>query len=175
MSGDYSDLAPISRRHEVGEFRCSSEAQTDWLLKQGIHNRKAGTSVKPYVITESSNPNDVVAYFAWCMSGVPSESLPSRFTQGAGDYPMQPFLLLARLGVHIDHEGRGLGSRMLGHVIRQTYEYSKEIGCRGLLIHAETKGAVEFYRRRVAEFESALGDEHHLVLLAKDIGKNLTA
>ena len=73
-----------------------------------------------YVITESADSHDVVAYFSWCMSGVASETLPSRFKQGAGDYPMQPFLLLARLGVHSAHEGQGLGSRMLGHVIVET-------------------------------------------------------
>ena len=33
MTGDYSDLAPLERSHEVGGFRCASEAQTDYRSK----------------------------------------------------------------------------------------------------------------------------------------------
>ena len=173
MIDDYPDLAPLNRRHEVAGFRCSSEAQTNWLRRQGPNNRKVGTAAKVYVFTESADSHDVVAYFAWCMSGVASETLPSRFKQGVGDYPMQPFLLLARLGVHSAHEGQGLGSRMLGHVILETYNYSKAIGCRGLLIHAENDDAVAYYKSRVADFSNVHGNEQHLLLLAKDTGKNL--
>ena len=64
---------------------------------------------------------------------------------------------------------------MLGHVIVETYEYSKAIGCRGLLIHAENDNAVAYYRSKVAGFSNVKGNEQHLLLLAKDIGKNLAA
>ena len=127
---------------------------------------------KVYVVTENGS-QDVVAYYAWCMSAVPKDSLPARYQQGAGNYDLQPFLLLARLGVHTDHEGIGLGGRMFGHVVEQTYEFSKVIGCRGLLIHAETDAAVQFYRRRFDGFENVNGNPHHLVLFAKDIGASL--
>ena len=170
MTGEYSDLAPLERRHEVGGFRCASEAQTEWLLQQGPNNRRAGTAAKVYVVAEAEASHVVVAYFAWCKSGVASDTLPSRFVQGAGGYSMQPFLLLARLGVHSDHEGRGLGSQMLGHVIVETYKYSQKIGCRGLLIHAENDGAVAYYRSKIADFSSVTGNEQHLLLLAKDKG-----
>ena len=154
-------------------FRCASEAQTSWLRQHGPNNLKPGTAAKVYVVTESANPHDVVAFFAWCMSATASETLPARLRQGVGGYPIQPFLLLARFGVHSDHEGHGIGSLMLRHVIVETYNYSKKIGCRGLLIHAEGSAAVGFYRTRVPEFVNVHGNEHHLLLLAKDIGKNL--
>ena len=65
-------------------FRCASEAQTSWLRQHGPNNRKPGTAAKVYVVTESANPHDVVAFFAWCMSATASETLPARLRQGGG-------------------------------------------------------------------------------------------
>lgn len=175
MKDGYLDLAPLNTRHQLDDFRCTSALQTEWLQRYSSHNLRAGTAVKVHVITEEANPEDVVAYFAWCMSAVPFEMLPPRFTQGAGGYPVQPFVLLARLGVHEDHEGKGLGGEIFKHVMAETLEYSKTIGCRGLLIHAERDEAVQFYRNRIDSFANLTNNEHHLVLLAKDIDANLSA
>ena len=172
MIDGYSDLTRLARRHDVSSFRCASEAQTAWLHEFGHANRRAGTLAKVYVVTEPQS-TAIVAYYAWCMTAVATNTLPDRYQQGAGQYDVQPLLLLARLGVHLDHEGKGLGGVMVAHVIEQTYEYSKVIGCRGLLIHAETTAAVEFYRRRFPSFDHINGNEQHLLLFAKDIGSNL--
>jgi predicted N-acetyltransferase YhbS len=59
----------------------------------------------------------------------------ARFLKGAARYP-QPVALLARLGVDVDHEGRGLGAGLLHDVLGRLRELSAGIGCRGLLVHA---------------------------------------
>lgn len=116
--------------------------------------------------------NQVVAYYAWCMASVTLEQLPLRVRQGVGRYP-QPVALLARLGVDVGHEGRGLGAGLLVDVIARTVALGAEIGCRGLLVHAETEQARDFYRHLVSEFESSPTDELHLFLLMKDIRRAL--
>jgi hypothetical protein len=50
---------------------------------------------------------------------------------------------------------------------------STDIGCRGLLVHAESVEAKKFYLHLVPEFEQSPTDELHLVLLLKDIRKTL--
>jgi hypothetical protein len=97
---------------------------------------------------------------------------PPRLRKGAGRYP-QPVALLARLGVSIDHEGNGLGAGLLGDVISRSAELGEAIGCRGLLVHAETPEARDFYLHLIPEFEPSPTDELHLVLLMKDIRKTL--
>ena len=81
--------------------------------------------------------------------------------------------LLARLGVDLDHEGRGLGAGLLRDVIARTAEIGARIGCRGLLVHTETPQARDFYLHLIPEFESSPSDDLHLVLLMKDIHKSL--
>jgi GNAT superfamily N-acetyltransferase len=75
-----------------------------------------------------------------------------RAREGAGRYP-QPVALLARLGVDVGHEGRGLGAGLFQDVVARTHALGEEIGCRGLLVHAETVEAREFYLHLVPEFE----------------------
>ena len=93
---------------------------------------------------------------------------PARARRRAGRYP-QPVALLARLGVDARHEGRGIGSGLLQDVIARTHAVGEEIGCRGLLVHAETAEARDFYLHLVPEFEASPTDELHLFLLMKDI------
>jgi hypothetical protein len=46
-----------------------------------------------------------------------------------------------------------------------------DIGCRGLLVHAESAGAKKFCLHLVPESEQSPTDEHHFALLLKDIRK----
>ncbi len=89
----------------------------------------------------------------------------------AGD--PQPVALLARLGVDIGHGGRGLGAALLQDVFARLAELSSDIGCRGLLVHAESAEAKKFYLHLVPEFEPSPTDDLHLVLLMKDIYRTL--
>ena len=97
---------------------------------------------------------------------------PLRLEQGAGRYP-QPVALLARLGVDECHERRGLGAALLCDVLLRFLEVASEIGCRALLVHAESEEARSFYEHLIPEFETSPTDTLHLVLLAKDIAPSL--
>jgi hypothetical protein len=58
-------------------------------------------------------------------------------------------------------------------VILRTFALGEEIGCRGLLVHAETTEARDFYRHLVPEFEASPTDGMHLHPLMKDIRRTL--
>lgn len=150
----------------VDGFLCRSEEQTLWLRHHARNANAAGTS-KVRVVTQPDSAV-VVAYYAWCMASIAIADAPVRLSKGSGRYP-QPIALLARLGVSVDHEGRGLGAGMLQDVIARTAQLGTEIGCRGLLVHAETATARDYYLQLIPEFEPSPSDDLHLVLLMKDI------
>ena len=106
--------------------------------------------------------------YGWCTAQIHPSDAPERLRKGAGRYP-QPVALLARLGVHVDHERRGLGAGLLQDVFARLLELSDDIGCRGLLVHAESDQARDFYLHLVPEFERSPTDDLHLVVLMKDI------
>jgi len=106
------------------------------------------------------------------MAQIDTDDAPKRLVKGAGRYP-HPVALLARLGVHKKHEGNGLGAGLLQVVLRRVAAISNEIGCRGLLVHAESDRARAFYKHLIPEFEQSPTDDLHLVLLVKDIKRTL--
>ena len=170
MSGRY--LAPrlLADLDDLGVFECRSVEQTQWLRRHARQAAAAGTA-RVLVVAEPGS-SVVVAYYAWCMANIAGSAVPDRMRKGAGRYP-QPVALLARLGVDLDHEGRGLGAGLLRDVIARTAEIGARIGCRGLLVHAETPQARDFYLHLIPEFESSPSDDLHLVLLMKDIHRSL--
>jgi len=127
-----------------------SAEQSTWLVEMAKQTHGTGTT-RVFVVTESDQPT-VVATYAWCMASLGITELPERLRRGAGRYP-QPVALLARLGVDERHEGQGLGAALLLDVISRVASLSDAIGCRGLLVHAESEQARGFYEHLIPEFE----------------------
>lgn len=156
--------------HVLEGFTCGSVEQTEWLLR---HARGSmASSVTRVLVVTPTGSTRVVAYSAWTMAQIDVEQTPERLRRGAGRYP-QPVALLARLGVDLAHEGRGLGAALVADIIRRTAAIGEEIGCRGLLVHCESEAARSFYEHLVPEFVRGPTDPLHLVLLMKDIRRTL--
>lgn len=170
MTSHYLPPEPLGARHLTQGFRCRSAEQTAWLQRHAVQSTASGTT-RVFVVTRPAD-DEVVAYYAWCMAQLDIAAAPQRARKGAGRYP-QPVALLARLGVDERHEGRGLGAALLVDVISRLLGLASNIGCRGLLIHAETNEARAFYIHLVPELETSPTDELHLVLLLKDASRTL--
>jgi GNAT superfamily N-acetyltransferase len=160
----------LDRHHDLDAFICRSIEQTEWLRHYARQSMASGAT-KVFVVTPADG-QAVVAYYAWTMAQIDATAAPKRLIQGAGRYP-QPVALLARLGVHQNHEGKDLGAGLLRDVLFRVTAISDEIGCRGLLVHAESDRARGFYQHLIPEFEQSPTDDLHLVLLLKDIKRTL--
>ena len=167
----YSQPARLERHHNLADFECRSEEQTIWLRKYARQADSMGTTTV-FVVTPDDSASSVAAYYAWCMAAVSPADAPERLAKGAGQYA-QPVALLARLGVDLGHERRGLGWGMLQDVFGRLAGLREEIGCRGLLVHCENEEAMGFYLHLVPEFEQSPTDPLHLYLLMKDVRRTL--
>jgi len=163
---------PLAAHHQLDGFRCRSPEQTEWLIEHARHTHRSGTT-RVFVVTEVDQPV-AVAFYAWCMASVAIADLPERLLRGAGRYP-QPVALLARLGVDQRYEGQGIGAALLADVITRVAGLSDAIGCRGLIVHAESEQARAFYEHLIPEWEPSPTDPMHLLLLLKDIRQTLAS
>lgn len=170
MSVAYRPPVLLDDTHRLDQFECRSVEQTEWLRRHA--RTSSGTATTRVLVVTPESSGEVVAHSAWCVASVSLADAPSRMRRGAGRHP-QPVALLARLGVDVGHEGRGLGAGLLQDVFARTLALGEEIGCRGLLVHAETAEARDFYRHLVPEFAASPTDELHLFLLMKDIRRTL--
>lgn len=152
----YSPPELLAARHQLAGFLCRSKEQTTWLVE--FAKQAHGTGTTRVFVVKEIDQSAVVAYYAWCMASVGIT---------------QPVALLARLGVDERHEGQGLGAALLLDVISRVASLSDAIGCRGLLVHAESGQARGFYEHLIPEFERSPTDPLHLLLLLKDIRRTM--
>jgi GNAT superfamily N-acetyltransferase len=78
-----------------------------------------------------------------------------------------PAILLTRLTVDVDHQGRGLGAALLKHFIVKAIEVSDLAGVRLVLVHAKDNELRAFYVHD--GFEPSPIDELTLMLLMADV------
>ena len=107
----------------------------------------------------------VAGYYSLTVGQIDTLEAPERVRKGMGQYPI-PVIILARLAVDRDHQGRRLGWSLLQDAILRAVAVSEQAGIRALLTHPIDTDAEAFYRR--FGFESTPGNERQLILLLKD-------
>lgn len=170
MTARYGPVEQLSAAHFVGDFDCGSDAQTTWLRRQALQSHFGGMSRVFVVVRRDSN--DVVGYYALTTGSVVNSDAPLRLTKGAGNYDI-PVIVLARLGVDVEEQGRGLGRALVVDAFRRVDRVANEVGVRALLIHAEDQQARDFYLR-LASFETSPVDELQLLLVLKDLRRAIS-
>jgi GNAT superfamily N-acetyltransferase len=152
-------------RHGVSDFDCGSTAQTRWL-RQVAGTAQTARTARVYVVTPL-NEDRVVGYHALAAASIAREHAPSMLLKRAGRSPI-PVILLARLGVDLSAQGKGLGAALVKDAMVRGYQASEVVGARAFLIHAESERARDFYLH-LAEFDRSPTDPLHLILLMSEI------
>jgi len=162
----YAPIGLLTRDHDRSTFDCGSTEQTIWLRRYALLAQEADTA-RVYV-ARRENEARIAGFYALSAGGVEPEDAPRRLAVGAGRHPI-PVVILARLGVDLGDQHRGLGTALLRDALLQTASVANRVGVRALLIHAESPDAAAFYLRFDPAFERSPSDPHHLVLLMKNI------
>jgi GNAT superfamily N-acetyltransferase len=170
VSSPYGPVEELTAAHPIEDFDCGSDAQTTWLRRHALQSHLGGMS-RVFVVTRRVDGH-VVGYYALTTGSVLNSDAPLRLTKGAGNYDI-PVIIVSRLGVHIEEQGRGLGRALVVDAFRRVDHVANEVGVRALLIHAEDDNARAFYLR-LASFETSPVDELQLLLLLKDLRKAIS-
>ena len=139
--GDNPFSAPQRLRADLdlSGFRCGEPSLDDWLKRRALQNEKNGAS-RTYVICTSE---EVVGYYALAVGAVASEKAPGRVRRNMPD-PI-PVMILGRLAVHKDFQGKKVGQGLLRDAVLRTLQASNIAGIRAILVHAISERARKFY------------------------------
>ncbi len=151
----------LNSGHCASLFDCGKPVLNNWLVRHARQAQASG-SAKTFVVADRDR---IVGYFSLTVGQVDTLEAPERIRKGMGQYPI-PVVLLARLAVSIDHQGRGIGRGLLQDAIRRTLMMAEQVGIRALLAHPIDEDAAQFYLRFV--FVVSPLREQHLLLLLKD-------
>lgn len=151
----------LEARHRLESFDCGKPALNDWLLRHARQAQGSG-SAKTFVVADDDR---VVGYFSLTVGQVDTLEAPERIRKGMGQYPI-PVVILARLAVSIQDQGKGIGFGMLQDAIRRTLLIAEQAGIRAMLTHPLDEEASSFYTR--FGFIASPLSEQQLLLLLKD-------
>ncbi len=132
------------------------------LLRFALSNQQANAS-QTYV---GLADDVVVGFYTLAVGEVAFEEAPGQLTKGLAHHPV-PIMLLARLGVSLHRQGRGVGAGMLKDAMRRTMQAADIAGIRAFAVHAKDEAASAFYRHFA--FVLSPTDLLHLFLLVKEL------
>lgn len=162
MSAVYEPVRKLTAADLVEGFNCGQPALNQFLQRYALLNQKAN-SAQTYVCCQTGV---VVGFYSLAAGSVEPESAPPRVMKGLARHPV-PVLILARLAVDQNHQGKGLGKALLRDALLRTAQAADIAGIRCLLVHAKDDAARKWYE--AWEFEPSPTDPYHLFLILKDL------
>ena len=139
MSQPLSAPEPLTDDHQIDSFDSGETVLDDWLRRHARANQATGAS-RTYVVCEGKR---VVAYYALRSGAIAQAAAPGRFRRNMPD-PI-PVVVLARLAVDRNYQGRGLGRALFRDAARRAEHAADAIGIRGIVVHAISEEARKFY------------------------------
>jgi predicted N-acetyltransferase YhbS len=131
---------PISTTYDVTSFDCGDATLNDWLQRRAIKNESKGAS-RTFVVCED---NSVIGYYALAVGAITREDTSGKVRRNMPD-PV-PVMVLGRLAVDANWQGKRIGIGMLKDAIQRTIIVAEQAGIRALLVHALSDKARSFYQ-----------------------------
>jgi GNAT superfamily N-acetyltransferase len=136
-----STPALLTPAHAIDEFNSGYATLDDWLKRHALLNQESGAS-RTYVIESDGR---VVGYFALAAGSIIASEAPGKIKRNMPD-PV-PVMILGRLAIDKDWQGRGLGSDLLREAVMRTVQVARIAGIRAIVVHAIDSNAAKFYER----------------------------
>jgi GNAT superfamily N-acetyltransferase len=155
-------IEKLDRTHAVELFTCGQPALDRFLTRHALRAQQANSSPTYVALTGS----DVVGFDTIVAGELHHANAPERVIKGMPRHPI-PLLVLARLAVHRQAQGRGIGRGLLLDALGRTLQAADIVGVRALAVHAKDESAVAFYKH--FGFAPSPTDPRHLFMLIKDI------
>jgi len=162
-----SAVESLTDHHLCDAFDCRKHSSlNEWLKRFALESQKA-RSARTFVVHRN---NLVVGYYSLCAASVSREEATVRAAKHQPARPI-PAILLARLAIDNNEQGKGLGKALLKDALLRALGAANEIGARAVLVHAIDEDAKKFYKQ--FDFEECPVNDLHLMLLMKDLEKSL--
>lgn len=155
MSVDFSESKPIlldANIKGVDSFHNQKSEMVEHLQNLALKDQKNRIGIT-YVWPHDGQIAGYVSVSMYLLR----RSLLTRSLKKQIRFKEIPVMLLGQLATHTDYQKNGLGKRMVIWTVSLALKYSREIGCRGVVLHSDPS-LIEWYKERCG-FHYLLDDE----------------
>lgn len=149
----------LQSHHDRKGFDCCKPSLNEFLQKQARQKASRNVGVT-HVVVDEAGDSRIIGYYSLVTHSVEQKIVPAR---GLTPGPIG-VVLLGRLAVDRDFQGKGLGKLMLLRALRQTEEAARSIGIYALVLDALDEPARAWYLHLNWGFEALLDSPNHLFL-----------
>ena len=158
----------LEGRHDRKNFDCGEDSLNAYLQRYARQNVE-NDSARVYVATQNE-ANRICGYFTLCAGQVDALAFPDRIRKG---WPRDvPTVLVGRLAVDLEFQGRGLGGDLMFGVLNIVVGASERIGIAAIDVWALNSRARAFYEK--LGFTLLQDDPFHLYLATATARKSLS-
>jgi GNAT superfamily N-acetyltransferase len=156
-------------RHDRSRFDCGEPALDQWLRRYAGQNRRRDTAATWVIADENDR---IAAYASIAMTGIDRSAAPVPVAKQAPD-PV-PALLLGRVAVDLDYNGRGVGTALVAHVLATALELNTHAAARAVVVNAINPKARRWWEHLgFHPFDPDDEDRPDLYLLTTEIAETL--
>jgi predicted GNAT family N-acyltransferase len=137
-------ITHLDKKHNKDEFTCGAEALDRYLQTQAGQDIKKNVAVT-YILT-SENSEEILGYYTLSSIGISSGELPPEIVKKLPRYPILPGVLLGRLAVNENFQGRKIGAHLLIDALKRSFTVSSQIGIVAVIVDAKDERAAKFYK-----------------------------
>jgi GNAT superfamily N-acetyltransferase len=154
----------LGKSHERGEFSCGKPPLDDFLRLRVTQYEKRRLG-RTYVAVFPGGKK-VAGYYTLAAGAIPVANMPPDIAKRLPKHPV-PVILLGRLAVDQEAQGRGLGKALLEDALHRCLELSEQLGLFAVEVQAIDTDARGFYAKFA--FVPLADNELHLFLALKSI------
>ena len=138
-------IEPLDRNHDRAAFVCGDDRLDNFIRKTAARQHEQDIA-RVYVACLDKEAI-VAGYYALNSHFIDVTALPEADRKKLPAYETIPAIYLSKLGVHNEHQARGLGSHLMADAFRRCVGAADIVGAHFLVLDALNEKVARLYRR----------------------------
>lgn len=136
----------LNNAHNRNDFYCGKDLLDNYLWKQAKQDVTRKLSACFVIVDEETGK--VSGYYTLSSSSISNELIPESFKKKLPkSYLSIPVILLGRLAIDKNFQGKGVGKYLLIDSLKKCYDTSKSVGTFAVVVDPLDKEAENFYEK----------------------------
>ena len=137
---------PLDSKHDKENFSCGIKSVENRLWKEGAQGVKSQLST--CFEKDNKETEKISGYYTLSSSNISQNLIPDSFKKKLPkSYLSIPTILLGRLAIDKEFQGRGLGKILLIDALKRCCDTSESIGAYAVIVDPLDKEAEKFYEK----------------------------
>lgn len=134
----------LGPHHFTKSFSCGEPTLDGFIQRHALNNQRRNYS-KTYVEVDRVG-GDIQGFYSLSSGSASFDEAPMKITRGLPRYPV-PIVVIGRLAVSQDHQGKGVGDKLLRDALRRVVVISENLGIAAVVVDCKSELVKPFYER----------------------------